>query len=345
MVVYKTGAAHGGASGLEPESSLGAGKTASKLEPDRLPSMQQLRYFLAVGSQLSFRRAAVELSVSQPLLSRQIRALELDLGTTLARRSPSGVVLTEAGRVLFEAAQRILSDVSDTVQLVRRVAERDLGQVNVGYSPSAMNDVVAEVIARFRRLYPEVRLAIQESHRPTLLEDLRRGHLHVAFIRTNTGSPRLTEPLQAEVLLTEPRAAVLPVSHPLARRNRIALSDLENDPFVMEPRHLGAERFDYIMAACQAVGFTPRIAQEATSPTTVLALVAAGVGVSVLAYSQRMHRQRGVAFVPIVGLENELSVVWSQATLSPTADTFVSLARAVSGELPIRQRSKKVETR
>ena len=297
---------------------------------DQLPEIRLLRYFAAVAEELHFGRAAEALSISEPVLSRQIRELERQLGASLFVRSKRRVQLTDAGRVLQVEAQRVLEQLQHALDAVQRASRGQIGQVRVGFVPSAVNHILPDVVAGFRRDQPSVKVTLRETTRADMVEGIGRDRLDVGFVHRPVGERATDGRLAEETLFTEPYAAVLPSGHRLSRRKSLSLAELADEDFVFMPRAVLGEHGDYLLDACRRAGFTPRVVQEASRSATILGLVAAGVGIGLLSYSHRASHQAGIAFVPIVELQEAMMMVWDDARVAPATARFLELSRSTA---------------
>ncbi len=238
--------------------------------------LRHLRYFLAVADTLHFSRAAERLGIAQPPLSQQIKRLEQILGHRLFDRSTRGVKLTLAGQLLAERARSTLEKIQDDLAQVRRLGRGEEGTLTVGFSGSVVFTDLPAAIEAYRRRYPKVELRLRELSTSAQIAALLDGTLDLAFLRD--GDP--TEGIQIGTLLRERYVAVLPESHPLARRRVLRVRDLGQQPFVFFARRMGPLAFDRTVACCERSGFRPNIVQDAPQWPTLVRLVAAGLGVS-----------------------------------------------------------------
>jgi DNA-binding transcriptional LysR family regulator len=284
--------------------------------------LRQLRYFVAVAEEGSQTRAAARLHIAQQSLSQQIRTLEAQLGVTLFVRSSRGAELTRAGEVLLRESRPVLAQAERAIEAVRQAGR---GPLRVGFLSSVANYVMPPVVRAFRARHPDVTLHVEDVAIATLVERLRAGELDAGLSR-----PPHVDDLETEVVLREPVAAVLPEGHPLAGRSEITLSDLAGDPWVLTPRASWPpwhRKYDEDFARA---GFRPHIAQRGTSPQNLLALVAAGVGVTRLPLSARSLRDSGVAFVPLAGDEAEVVLVWRPGASNPALPAFREVVRQLA---------------
>jgi len=261
--------------------------------------LRHLRYFVAVAEELNFTRAAARLGIGQPPLSQQIRDLETELGILLFHRVPHGAELTEAGREFLAEARGILSGAERAKEVARRAHRGEIGRLALGFTGSAaFNPVVSSTIRKFRRSWPTVLLSLEEQNTFRLLERLVRGDLDAAFIRPAAQGP---EGVRLRRLPDEPMLIALPASHPLAHEAELPLTALASEPFVLFPRGVGLSLYDQIVRSCRDAGFDPVIGQEAPQISSVVNLVAADLGVSIVPESIAQIALDGVVYRPILG--------------------------------------------
>lgn len=300
--------------------------------------LRHLRYFVAVAEELHFTRAALRLGIGQPPLSQQIQQLEAEVGTPLFRRLPRGTELTDAGRSFLEEAREILSRADKAIERAQRAAQGELGRIRVGMINSApFHPLIPRILREYRERYPQVALTLTEQSTPELAGRIREEQLDVAFIRPLLAQePKLvTEPLFDEEMLV-----ALPQGHPRARSRSIPLAALSLEPFVLFPRSVGSGLYDEIIAACHRAGFSPRIGQEASQVTSIVNLVAAGLGISLVPASMQRVQSEGVAFRPIRDDAPlaRMSLVWREGDDMPTVQRMLALARNIARQAdPPRQ--------
>jgi len=288
--------------------------------------LRHLRYFVAVGDELNFGRAALALHIAQPPLSRAIRALEAELGATLFDRGTRGVRLTGAGAALLPEARRLLRDAEAFRDGARQYAAGAAGTLSIGFVSTAAYNVLPRIVPAFRARRPGVRLALREATSDVQPAALASGELDVGFLIPGARDPALAyAPLHRE-----PLVAALP-----ARRRwpvRVSLRSLAGEAFILFPREVAPELHDAIVALCRKAGFAPRIGQEAIQMQTIVSLVAGGMGVSLVPASLEHMRRDGVVYRPLAerGPRVEIGLAWRAADDSPLTRAFVAEARAAS---------------
>lgn len=292
--------------------------------------LRHLRYFLAVAEEGNVTRAAERLHISQPPLSQQIKDLERTLGVTLLHRSPQGVTLTAAGEAFQREARHILQAAQQARDVAMRAAQGQTGTLRVGFTSSAaFNPVVAGTLREFRRRSPDVQVLLEEANTTRLTEGLLQRHLDAAFLRPASSVP---PELQVQRFKDEHMKVVLPASHPLARLPRIELKRLAQDPFVLFPRQVGLSLHDAIIGACQAAGFEPRIDQETPQLSSVINLVAAELGVSIVPASLAQIQLKGVSYLDIAGAAPvaTLGLAMLRSNTAPTVSNLLCVSEKVA---------------
>ena len=289
--------------------------------------LRHLRYFIAVAEELHFTRAAERLHIGQPPLSHAIQVLEADVGALLLARTKRSVRLTEAGKLFLADARRILALSEQAQETARRAERGEAGELRIGFTYSTpLTPLFAAAINRYRAAYPQVTLTLHELATLRQVEGLALRTLDLGFIRP----PEL--PLPDSISLTnlreDPLVLVLPVGHRLASRRAVAIRELANEPFVMYPQNAGTGIYPQILRLCRAAGFAPHIAQTAGEASTIIGLVAAGCGVTVLPSSFNRIHMDGAVYRPVSDAEahTTLMLACRAHEHAPLVEAFINIA-------------------
>ncbi|TYK58346.1 LysR family transcriptional regulator [Pseudomonas synxantha] len=288
--------------------------------------LRHLRYFIAVAEELHFGRAAQVLGISQPPLSQQIQALEQEVGARLFERTNRRVELSEAGRLFLQEARLVLAQVDKAADVARRAQLGELGELKIGFTSSApFNSSIPQAIFAFRQAFPAVHLNLQEMSSTEVAESLVDESIQVGLIRPLP----LPDSLSVVELMREPLVAVLSAGHPLVEGSErgLHLAQLAQEPFVFFPRTYGSGLYAQLLNLARDAGFSPHFAQEAGEAMTIIGLVAAGLGVSVLPASYQRIRIDGVVYRTLLDPE-AMTAVWlvqRKGVQTPMAKGFVEL--------------------
>ena len=260
--------------------------------------LRHLRYFIAVAEEGHITRAAERLGMQQPPLSRQIKAIEGEMDVQLFRRKARGVELTDAGRAFLDDARAMLAHLDHAFDTARRTARGEQGRISVGYT--LFHPLVPRVIREFRQTFPLVSLTLEESSPYDLIERMQNDKIDIAFI---SGPVVDQEGVAIDPLLEEPMVVALPSGHPLARsENRrdtaLSLKSLAGETFIVFGRPHGPPTIaaNAVFAACLAAGFSPRVGQIVPNNLSRLNLVAANLGIAIIAASLQQMNIDGVVY-------------------------------------------------
>ncbi|NLS02026.1 LysR family transcriptional regulator [Rhizobium sp. P32RR-XVIII] len=287
--------------------------------------LRHIRYFLAVAEEGNFTRAAARLGIGQPPLSQQIRDLEEEIGAQLFHRVPHGAELTAAGSAFLPEARDAVAAAEKAKLAAQRAMRGETGRLLLGFTASsAFNPAVSGVIRRFRGRWPDIGLSLTEMNSNGLMEKLMREEIDAAFIRPGLEDPK---DVRLKRLADEPMLIALPAHHALARHAEVPLSALAGEPFILFPRTVGLSLYDDIVRACRDAGFELVVTQEAPQIPSVVNLVAADLGVSIVPASIAQIKLDGVAYRPIEGssLVARLGLAVLKAQRSPVTENLMSL--------------------
>lgn len=254
--------------------------------------LRQLRYFIAVAEEMNITRAAQRLHMTQPPLSRQLQLIEDEIGLPLFERGARPLKLTDAGRVLYAQARRVLEQADELAPLTRWLAQA-AERIVIGFVPSTLYGALPEVIRAFREAAPAVELSLIEMFTLEQLGALKGGRIDIGFGRLRFDDDRLVR----EVLVEERLIAALPDGHPLAAPDAsISLADIAGQTLIVYPSTPRPSFADQQLSALRDGGLAPAAVHEVRELQTALGLVAAQVGVSLVPESVEGVRVKGVAY-------------------------------------------------
>lgn len=288
--------------------------------------LKQLEAFSVLADELHFSRAAAKLRISQSALSQQLMRLEADLGVELMRRTSRDIALTEAGLLFLRAARHTLASADRAEALIADYVAGRTGRVVVGSLGAGLNGPLSDAIREFHTAYPQSAVELVHLRDSASLERrVLTGELDFAFLRRLAN----LRTLRTVRVLDEEFVVFLHDGHRLANRELVDLGELADETFVFWPRRLGTTFYDLIIDGCRAHGFEPRVHSIGDSLEAQLALVAAGVGVSVQAASNAVVGRTGVVAVPLHAedLRVELWCAWRRSPLAPAGELFLDVVR------------------
>lgn len=297
--------------------------------------LRQLRYFVYVAEELHFGRAARRLNISQPPLSQQIKALEDHLGVQLFERTQRHVALTSAGQYLLPEARRILHDMTRVAEQTKQAEAGLTGHLRIGVNFSApFHPITTQLLHAFHHQYPYVRveLILHETSNILELADLSSAHLDIALIWLDDGFN--DDGLIRLNLAKDPLDAVVPSGHPLAKKKKISIEDLEGLPFIAQPRYAGTQRYEGIMKAFAKIKSQPSIVYEALQMPLVMNMIAAGQGVSLLPSFLGTIPMSGVVFRPLLVPNGKppcmtYNLIATTASKNPAVFNFIQTAKGL----------------
>ena len=292
--------------------------------------LRHLRYFVAVGEELNFTRAAVRLGINQPPLSLQIRQLENELGTQLLYRRTRGIELTDAGKLMLEEARIILRQVETAKIDAQRRARGETGHIIVGSASGIyFHPLVPKIIHEYRSNYPDTIFTPEATNTTLLVSRLRARKVDAAFIWRPLSH---TDDLTIEPIVEEDGVIAIPAGHRLSNLAAVSLAALAKDRFIFLPRALHPNAYDLLVATCHHAGFTPAIAQEAPEMMSIIPLVAAGFGVAIVPRFLSGFLVEGVRYLSIEGdsPRMQISLACRRHERSRSVQNFLAVARRVA---------------
>jgi DNA-binding transcriptional LysR family regulator len=287
--------------------------------------LRHLRYFAAVADTCHFGRAAEQLHVAQPALSYAIRQLEQELDVTLFNRTTRQVTLTPAGDFLKAEAARILAGVDDAERGVRRIAAGRSGLLRIGLTGTAAFSHLPRIARILRQELPGVAMEMRaDMLTPLQCDQLRTGALDIGVLRP----PAVGDDIELRRIDAESLVLAVAADHRLAAEPVVSLSDLRSESFVAYASRESAVN-DAVLRSCKVAGFVPHREHAAPGTAVLLALVAAGFGVSVVPASVRALPLQGIVFRDLTdGGTIELALAWRRGGDNPVVDAAVDVLSA-----------------
>jgi DNA-binding transcriptional LysR family regulator len=274
-------------------------------------SLDELRSFVVLAAELHFRKAAERLFVSQPGLSKQIRRLEEKVGGLLFARTRRRVVLLEAGRVLLPLAEDLLNRSEAARVLTKDAIEGRVGTLRIGFGIASVAEILPRTIQRFRQEYPRVQLQMLDMSTPAQIAALLQDQIDIGIVRLPIAHTELASlPLFHERL-------VMATPPGMTYKRREGLASLRDRPFILQPRSESVTFHDHVLALCRQAGFTQQVFQEASELFTILNLVRAGLGVSLVPRAALRMSVPGVRFreLRMPDAEWRIGIAWNRLSL------------------------------
>ncbi len=250
--------------------------------------LRQLKHFLAVGETGSITAAAKKLRLTQPALSRQIKALEEELDTLLLERGAHSIRLTPAGEVLMAEARKV---VKFTDAMIEKVRSTSAGEpLRIGYAPSLAGEFLSVAIGRFSQFHPRVRVSLYDWSSAEMRDGLASGKLDLIVAAPCTG---ITEPIRWTALREYGWQLVLPSDHPLAKKKLISVSDLDGQRLLLYDREHYPDYWNRVTGFFREHGLQAKIAGEFDGVSSLVAALEGNLGIALLATGSRLdHNQR-----------------------------------------------------
>lgn len=279
---------------------------------------QQLEYFQVLAKIQHMTKSAQILSISQPALSRSIARLEDELGVPLFERQGRSIHLNRYGEMFVKRVHNIMREYQDGLSEIQQVIDPNHGEVSLGFLHTLGTNVVPDLIRHFRKENQNIHFSLKQNHTHLQLLELKSGDLDLCLL----ADMDVEKPIQWRELWREKLVAIVPSSHPLAEKESITISELENESFVLLKKGYALriqidELFDEKF-------IHPKITFEGDEVATVAGFVAAGLGVSILPDGDDLNQKR-ITKLPItdVNVERIIGMAWSDGRyLSPAAQNF-----------------------
>jgi DNA-binding transcriptional LysR family regulator len=291
--------------------------------------LRHLRYFVAVAEALSFTKAAENLRLAQPSLTRQVRNLEDEIGVKLLDRSGNRIALTEEGRQFLFDARKLLAMSAESIATVQRMKLGQSSDLNIGYVANIHYALLPATLGAFRKLCPGVALNLFDMTSADQFQALDSRKIDLGFVGIRpsaSGDHFLSARVSQDTIL-----AALPAGHPLAKKTAVNLAELASQFFIgmSAKTHPGAR--EWLAETCREAGFAGRILQEADSEPTVMQFVADGLGVALLPEQITGLSHEGVVFRRLVpALLRESTIAWRADNTSKPLKDYIQIVKEMA---------------
>lgn len=290
--------------------------------------LRQIRSFVALAERLHFGQTARLLNLSQPALSKQIQLLEEDLGGALLQRGKHGARLTALGRQFLAGAKALVRNADELIEETRRTARGDSGRLRIGFGFHTF-EIVPRVVVKLRKKAPAIDITLRDMSTAEQIAALRAERIDVGFLRLPVSAEfASSHVIEDRLMLVSNAAERRPASW--------GMRDCRDMPFVLISRDRSPNLHRHVMNLCEKNGFHPRVVQEVPEVTTALALVRAGLGLSIIPQSFTTTRFAGVKFHPLPGREARyaVSAAWRKGDENPLIQRFLKLLDSETGVNP-----------
>lgn len=283
--------------------------------------------FICVAEELHFGRAAQRLHIAQPALSRQISQLEERIEVLLFKRTQRKVALTPAGHCFLERAYQITADINRATKEVQQVGSGEAGKLSIGFIHSSTYGITPRILRHFHEQFPQVELELSEMTIADQVKALLEERIDVGILRP----PISNHSIQTQILYNDPFIVAIPDSHTLKNQSSIKLSALTNESFILFSQSSSPLFYSKIIAMCEKSGFIPKVVQRATQIHTVIGLVSAKMGISIVPSVAKNLHIPNVKFLTIQDSPPPVQVAlgWNKANDSPILSSFRDLLKTI----------------
>jgi DNA-binding transcriptional LysR family regulator len=284
--------------------------------------LRHLLYFKTVAEHLHFRNAAASLFISQPPLSRQIKELEEELGVKLFLRNNKRVLLTDAGKYFKDEVDALFARLEESKNMARQIHLAESGELKIGYISSVYQPHLAEVLKSLRQVFPHIKTSLYE--RPTIrqIEALEQGKLDVGILR----APVHSENLQVQTLFFDPFMVVIPSAGKKFDSYTELAGFIKDKPFIFFNKEYAPHYYDKLVEICNRMGFKPDITHEVNNVHSILQLVEAGLGVSILPVSlKQQYANLQLSFIELkdIPVNTEVVLAYKTSNLNKALKWFI----------------------
>ncbi|WP_286747956.1 MULTISPECIES: LysR family transcriptional regulator [unclassified Roseivirga] len=285
--------------------------------------LRHLRYFLTLGKELHFAKAAEKLYITQPALTKQIQQLEEELKVKLFERTKRRVKLTAAGEYLLTEAEYMLNHLEQVVEATQRKAEGEEGEVRIGFVGSAMQNIIPNLLEKLHQKHPGIHTSLQELNNRDQLDALRHDKLDIAFVRLVT----VPKELETQVVFEDSFSLVVSKTHPVSRSNFSSLTQFRKENFILFSNDYSQEYYDNIMSIFTDHGFEPKVSHRSVQANSIFRLVEKRLGVAIVPSALQSGVNLDIEFISLAHLRQrtQLMAVWHKQNRNEALGKFLEL--------------------
>jgi LysR family transcriptional regulator, benzoate and cis,cis-muconate-responsive activator of ben and cat genes len=274
-------------------------------------TIPQLKNFLVLAEVLNFRKASEDTYIAQPALSRQIRMLEEEVGAELFDRTKKQIKLTPSGEYFAKEVVKILNQLNQSIQKAESIHKGTAGEMRIGHASSAMHTILPALLHHFATVLPEMKTSLVEGSNQFIFDQLLNNEVDFGFV-PNAFIP---EGLSGLVVYEENYILILPKDHKLNSRNFKSLKDCKEESWVLHPQVEGSGYMETIMKVITSYGFYPKIVHRSPNTSTVLRLVEAGLGISMMGKSTVKGFDLKIKHIELTKIPHKLDMklVWKKS--------------------------------
>ena len=291
--------------------------------------LRHLRYFVAVAEALSFTKAAQNLHLAQPSLTRQVRNLEDEIGVRLLDRSRNRIALTKEGTLFLFSSKKVLAMCAESVAAVQQMNHGESSQLNIGYIANIHYGLLPSTLGAFRKLCPHVSLNLFDMTSAAQLDAIEGRKIDLGFVGLR---PALSgHDLLSECVTHDKILVTLPARHPLARKPKLKLTDLIPQFFIGMSAKTHPGTREWLLETCGRAGFAAKILQEADGEPTAIQFVADGLGVALMPEQITGLPHEGVVFRPLSPpLRREATIAWRADNPSKPLKDYIQTVKGLA---------------
>lgn len=272
-------------------------------------NIQQLKSVVTLSEKLNFTRAATELNIVQPALSRQIKQLEIEIGAVIFKRDKRNVELTPAGHYFIKEIKKLLSGLERTTKQTTNIHNGHAGEIKIGFTHSIMQTILPDILKKIHLQTPGIKAVLKEMNNRDQYLALQKNELDIGFA-TN---PLVPFNLKSKVLHIDNFVILLPENHPIHNSNYSSFSVFANEDFIFPSVADGPNYVHILESICMDAGFTPKIIHETDSASTSFRLVEAGLGISLEPISSLSGHEFPIKNIELKNIKQKakLTMMWN----------------------------------